>query len=661
LAAPYADMTVLGTNRATLASGDPADAGKGTDFGSLALGSARTNTFSITNSGALTLTISGITTSGAGASAFSAQCSAFSIDAGSASNFTIRFAPPAAGSFTAAVTIANDSTTTPYVVNLKGTVSGAETNLPTPTGVSATYGDYTNMVRVTWLGVAGATSYDILRNITNDPNGATVLNNIPAIAALVLSRTASATTLCYDDYTVVSRRSYYYWVRALSESGVSALSYVGSGYAELGNGQTSGRSDLTVSDMVFLPVNLTNGSSAGTVSYRLANLGPDALSAAPVRFDFYMVQSNQAVWMAYHETNVTLAVGEEQLIVLDSSARQWLRVRADLSGQYTVQARARHLALIGDGQTGSNTTLGVGLVTVKTNGPNSIGRGLNDYDGDGKADLAVFKVGQGVWSVVFSGMRYTRIAGMNTGLSNWQGAPGDYDGDGLNDIGLFNPASGYWWVWFSATRQAAGAQCGAMGFVAAPCDFDGDGKTDLLAYREADGYWLGLGSASDYAIYFGAWWCGTAPQAAPADYDGDRLADLMDYAESSGMWYGGLSSSGYQPMSGGYGGSGFVAVPADYDGDGREDIGVYEYATGWWHVLMSNRATGPIGHGYREVSGRMGAPGGLPVVADYDGDGLADPAVYHSANGLWQIYLSASGYSCLSGGYGGEGYQPVSE
>ena len=49
------------------------------------------------------------------------------------------------------------------------------------------------------------------------------------------------------------------------------------------------------------------------------------------------------------------------------------------------------------------------------------------------------------------------------------------------------------------------------------------------------------------------------------------------------------------------------------------------------------------------------------AVADYDGDGLAAPAVYHIATGLWQIYLSSQGYACLSCGYGGPEYQPAME
>ncbi|MEI7435741.1 MAG: MBG domain-containing protein, partial [bacterium] len=114
-------MAVRGTNGAVIASGEAASTTNGTDFGFLTPGLVRTNTFSITNSGSVALNISGVTTNGAGASSFSVSNMPSSVAAGSASNFTVRFALTNATTFAAAVYIVNDSTTTPYIINLAGT------------------------------------------------------------------------------------------------------------------------------------------------------------------------------------------------------------------------------------------------------------------------------------------------------------------------------------------------------------------------------------------------------------------------------------------------------------------------------------------------------------------------------------------------------------
>ncbi len=122
------EMLVLGTNGAGIASDEVADDTKGTAFGSIPAGSAVTNLFSITNSSGIMLTISGVSTNGPGASSFRVVGLPATVAADAKSDFNVVFNPSVGGAYTAAVQIANDSATTPYIVNLTGTGSSGIQN-----------------------------------------------------------------------------------------------------------------------------------------------------------------------------------------------------------------------------------------------------------------------------------------------------------------------------------------------------------------------------------------------------------------------------------------------------------------------------------------------------------------------------------------------------
>jgi len=70
-----------------------------------------------------------------------------------------------------------------------------------------------------------------------------------------------------------------------------------------------------------------------------------------------------------------------------------------------------------------------------------------DYDGDGKADAAVFY--QGRWTITLSGSGADRMS--DFGWSGTLPVPADYDGDGTADLAVYHPAGAKWYVLSSQT------------------------------------------------------------------------------------------------------------------------------------------------------------------------------------------------------------------
>ena len=73
----------------------------------------------------------------------------------------------------------------------------------------------------------------------------------------------------------------------------------------------------------------------------------------------------------------------------------------------------------------------------------------------------------------------------------------DYDGDGKADLALYRPRDSTWHL-----RSRAGmmrtVQWGRVGDVPVPGDFDGDGLADIALWRPADGTWYVLPSSANY-------------------------------------------------------------------------------------------------------------------------------------------------------------------
>ncbi len=123
-----------------------------------------------------------------------------------------------------------------------------------------------------------------------------------------------------------------------------------------------------------------------------------------------------------------------------------------------------------------------------------------------------------------------------------------------------------------------------------------------------------------------------------------------------GCWLAGLATVRGSVLEQGefwWGGAGTVCVSADYDGDGLIDPALYQPDSGEWRVLLSSQD-------YADNSAFLGGLGFEPVLGDFDGDGKNDPTVYREASGEWFSRLSTRGYQpVVTASLGGPGYNPV--
>ena len=85
--------------------------------------------------------------------------------------------------------------------------------------------------------------------------------------------------------------------------------------------------------------------------------------------------------------------------------------------------------------------LTVARATIIANRTVSNGMRNGDLDGDGRADVTIFRPSTGQWFNLRSGSSYTTAVIFGWGLSGDIPVPNDFDGDGQTDIAVFRPAN----------------------------------------------------------------------------------------------------------------------------------------------------------------------------------------------------------------------------
>jgi hypothetical protein len=174
-------------------------------------------------------------------------------------------------------------------------------------------------------------------------------------------------------------------------------------------------------------------------------------------------------------------------------------------------------------------------------------------------------------------------------------------------------------------------------------DYDGDSKTDAAVFEPSTGIWK-IRRSSDNAVRECAW--GAQTDIALTGKHFSNANDLVVFR--SGTWYIKRFGDIIKPIAAGeaptnnlnfevfqWGQPGDKPLMADFNGDGRDELAVYRPSNGMWYIFD------PVNRTYKYY--RFGIESDIPVPADYDSDGKTDIAVFRVQTGVWYIFGSAEG------------------
>lgn len=336
-----------------------------------------------------------------------------------------------------------------------------------------------------------------------------------------------------------------------------------------------------------------------------------------------------------------------------------------------------------------------------------------DFDGDGMTDVAMWRPTTGTWYIYYSsgnypdgGSRYERRFGtQSTDLP----IPADYDGDGKADLAIRRPDSFEFIYLSSATgdivRSTFGKQAADIPVVApwqvksqlvndsasdtdtetdsdssgVTGDIDSDRRADLSVWRPSNRTFYTKSTATDQVVHRQV--LGTDTKSIPllGDVDGNGVEDLVVW-DNNGLWHVSYDNGEQEQFE--LGQAGDIPLLADRDGDGKDDIMVRRPSEGRWYYLASNSNYSSkqfdfgrndtdvpvLGHydnddrvdfaiwrdgtWYMRWSSdnqtrtqNLGTQSAdIMTPADFDGDGITDVSMWRPSTGTWYIYYSSGHY-----------------
>jgi len=179
-------------------------------------------------------------------------------------------------------------------------------------------------------------------------------------------------------------------------------------------------------------------------------------------------------------------------------------------------------------------------------------------------------------------------------------------------------------------------------------DYDGDRKSDLAVCGinpagDPNALLWYIRKSSDGSYVSGHHWGNANSTPLRGDFNGDGMAEMAVFNNDTGQgWWYVSETFGASGMAYTFGDSNSVPAAADFDGDGSTELAVYQkadhtggvYTAGTWYIYSLVTKVGKV-----IVWGNADF---RPAAADYDNDGIADPAVFNPTTGQWFILYSSA-------------------
>jgi hypothetical protein len=243
----------------------------------------------------------------------------------------------------------------------------------------------------------------------------------------------------------------------------------------------------------------------------------------------------------------------------------------------------------------------------------------------------------------------------------------------ISSIGLYRPSTGTWYliangtaVWHGCEVDICLGPFGQLTDLPVVGDWNGSGTTNIGIYDSesqtweldstGDGSWQGC--ALDTCLHF------APPQGSSSlevpvtgswDGSGKHVVGIFQLAPNlsgdngdSGYWYFDRNANGnwdgctsdlcLKP----FGAAGDVPIVGDWNGNGVSKIGVFEPQSGIWKLDFNGNGKWD-GCETDRCFGPFGYDGDIPVAGDWDGSGTSKIGIFRPNTGEWFLDLNGNG------------------